>query len=172
MNNIKEIYKLGFIKYLNDIIDFKKYDNWIENSNLLFGISKSHENNVSSNYYSLLNDFYIEKLSEEDKKILSDKKTIDEEVVTIVKKTYKEVLKKSDYNTIMYNPPLPEHSVKNGSIVFEFVYGKNIKKINDDNYAQLIKKQREFIKMINAKLIKEIYEKIDSDSNIFVEKRV
>lgn len=172
MEKAKEIYKQGFIKYIDEIIDFNKYDLMIENSLLYFGQAKSHKENIKSKYYSLLNDFYVEKLSEEHKIILEKKEQIDEETINIVKSTYKEVLKKGEYENIMYNPPLPEHHVKNGSLVLEFVYGKNVQTFSKEEYAELVKKQRNLIEEVNNELKKEISEKLNISVVVFVEKRI
>lgn len=169
---IKFIYKLGFIKYLEENIDLKRYCEIINNSGLYFGVSTMFKSNIKSDYYNLLNDFYIDNLSDDNKNKLASKDTVDDEVLLIVKETYKEVLKKGNSNYIMYNPPLPEHSVINGSIVLEFVYGKNSQKLSNDEYIELVKKQRKFIKEINNSLIKELSEKFNIPVNIFVEKRI
>ncbi len=114
----------------------------------------------------------MDKLPDNYKEIIFNKELVDNDIVDIVKKTYKEVLKKGETETVMYNPPIPKHSVKNGSIVFEFVYGKNSKKLNEDEYVDNMKKQREFIVKINNMLIKEIEEIMEVPCSIFVEKRM
>ena len=169
---MKEKYKQGFISYLHSIIDIKKYDDIVNHSELYFGQSNSVFRNIESNYYSLINDFYIDNLSEEHKQILNSKNTIDDEVLLIVKDTFKDVLKKGNSEYVMYNPPIPEHRVLNGSLVLEFVYGKNSQKLSNDEYIDLVKKQRDFIKKINESLIKELSETLNIPVYIFVEKRL
>ena len=171
-DKVLNLYKNCFISYLISNLDLKKYDDMIEKERLYFSPSGSIFKNLGSNYFSLLNEFYLDKLEDCYKNILSSKSNIDDEVFLIVKETYKKVLKKDDSEFIMYNPPLPEHRVKNGSIVFEFVYGKNSEKLNEEEYLKNMKKQREFIDKISGLIIREVEEKLEVACTIFAEKRM
>lgn len=167
MNNfLTEVYENEFIDFLNRNIDFKKYDDMIENANLLFAPSTSFKKNIESKYFRNINKMFVDKLPNDYKEIIKN------DVTNVVEETYKDVLKKGDLETVMYNPPLPEHRVKNGSIVFEFLYGKNIKTLNDDEYVQNMIKQREFIDKVSELLKKEVEEKLNVSCAIFIEKRV
>ena len=73
---------------------------------------------------------------------------------------------------IMYNPPMPEHAVKNGTLVLEFVYGKNTSIIPEEQYSLLIRKQKEFIKNISEEIKNEIKEKLGLNCEIFINKRI
>lgn len=44
--------------------------------------------------FSILNPFYIEKLSQEDINWLKEKKVADQEVLQLIERTYKDILKK------------------------------------------------------------------------------
>lgn len=169
---LKELYIKYFINYINEKVDFSKYESMIEKSNLFFSPSNSIDKNMKSNYYSLLNQFYFDKLDDKDKEILLSKDVTSSDIKRIIEKSYKEVLKKGDMEYVMYNPPIPNHRVKNGSLVFEFVYGKNREKLNDEQYTVNMIKQREFISKINELLKRDIEEKIGIPCEIFVEKRV
>ena len=139
MQYLKKQYSEIFYKYLDSIIDFSKYDEKINASGLYFGKSNDIKHNISSDYFSVLNNFYVEKLSLEEQELFKTN------ALDVVKKTYINILKKDNQTMIMYNPPMPEHNVKNGNLVLEFVYGKNIVIIPDDQYLKFIKRQREFI---------------------------
>ncbi|MBR2840519.1 MAG: hypothetical protein IKF01_01460 [Bacilli bacterium] len=169
---LKELYIKYFINYINEKVDFSKYESMIEKSNLFFSPSNSIDKNMKSNYYSLLNQFYFDKLDDKDKEILLSKDVTSSDIKRIIEKSYKEVLKKGDMEYVMYNPPIPNHRVKNGSLVFEFVYGKNSEKLNDEQYTANMIKQREFISKTNELLKRDIEEKIGISCEIFVEKRV
>ena len=171
INKLEYIYIEGFKYFFNSIINLKKYDEKIDNSNLYFGKTKSININFNSNYYSLLNKFNVSKLTEEEQNIIINKKSIDEELIEIVKNTYKNILKSDNGDANIYGTP-PSLISKNGNIDFEFVTGKNIQKFEGEEFIQLSKKQHEFISNINEMLKEEIKEKLNIECTIFVDKRV
>ena len=164
MNELEKKYKDIFINYLNQVIDFEKYDQMIDESNSYFGESNDILHNISSKYLTVLNSIYLDKILE------VDDSSID---VEFVKKTYVEALKKIDGETnIMYDPPLLEHIVKDGSLVMEFVYGKNVDVPSDVEYVELMKKQKEVINKVMEEIKKEVKEKLNLECVVFVSKRV
>lgn len=169
---IKKIYKEAFCQFLNKNIDISSFDKKIEEANLYFGTSNDILCNINSKYFSLLNKFYFSKLSEEDLVTLRNKKEIDDEVLEVVKRTYKECLKKEGVSGVMYNPPLPKHYVDNGSLVLEFVYGKNTKKFSDDEYIEIYRQQKIFIDNMIKEIKKEVAEKLGINCEVFISKRV
>lgn len=171
-NKIYDLYKKGLEIYLDKVIDFSIYDEKVKNSNLYFSESNSINKNLSSKFYGLLNEIYIENLNEDYIKIIENKNIVDEELLDIVSKTYKEVLTKKGVKNIMYNPPMPSHFVLNGSLVLEFVYGKNSAKFREEDYAKLVKLQRDFINKMNNEICLEIETKLNIKCTVFVEKRV
>ena len=160
MNDQEKRYGEIFYKYLDEVIDFKKYDEMIDNSSLYFGESNDIDHNISTKYFTVLNRFYIDELLEKDINL------------DLVKSSYVDVLKKGNDENIMYNPPMPEHIVKNGSLVLEFVYGKNTVSLSGDEYVEHIKKQREFINKMIEVIKKDIKEKLGLECSIFVSKRI
>lgn len=172
---VYNIYKNGFEQLLNDRLNFPKIDEEIENANLFFAPSKTQleilkNSIISSKFFNCLNDFYVEKLENRDIEVLNKKEKIDEEVVEIVKRTYKEILKKDGVEMITYFPTLPERIVKNQTIVLEFAYGKNTKEFANDEFIELIKKQRNFIENMNKKIEAEINTKMELPAKILVAK--
>ena len=166
---MEELYKNELINFLQKEIDFKKYDKEIEESNLYFGKSISIKNKLSE-YFELRNNLYIENLSEEEKNTLnSDNK---QDVYELIKNTYKKVITKENANNIMYDPPMPSHYVKNGSLVLTFIYGRNTEEVEDNKYKDLIIKQKQFIENIVKEITNEIKNKINIDTIIFIEKRI
>lgn len=168
----KKIYKEAFCQLFNENIDIVSFNEKIENANLYFGPSNDINCNINSKYFSILNNFYFNNFSSEDIQKLENKKEIDNEVFDLVARTYKECLKKNGVSGIMYNPPRPEHYVVNGSLVLEFVYGKNTKQISDDKYLDLYRKQKDFINLIVEEIKKEVEEKLGINCEIFISKRV
>ena len=168
----KKLYKEAFYQFFNKMIDIVSYDNKVENACLYFGPSNDINCNINSNYFSILNNFYFSKFSSEDINKLENKKEIDNEVLELVARTYIECIKKDGVSGIMYNPPKPEHYVVNGSLVLEFVYGKNTKKISDDEYMDIYRKQKDFINSMVEELKKEVTEKLGINCEIFISKRV
>lgn len=172
IDKIEKFYMEAFILYLKENIDFSYYDNKFSNSNLYFGKSLTIINNLKSDFYNLKNSLYLDNLEDEYKNIINSKDTIDEEIIDVVSKTYKKVIEKPNVKYVMYNPPMPEHNVENGSLVLEFSYGKNTKRMDDNEYVEFVKKQRQFINDVNEELKKEIYNKLGIKCFIFVKKVV
>jgi len=167
-----KIYKEALVKFILENIDFQKYDNIFENSALFIVPSSNLERNLNSKYYSLLNFINLDNLDKHDLDIINNKNQIDAEVIEIVRRTYKRVLKRGNFGYTMYNPPMPSHRVINGSLVLEMVAGKSNCNYSDEDYAELIKKQRQFINSTNKQLEKEIENKFDIPCKIFFDKRI
>ena len=168
----KKLYKEAFCEIFSRIIDIVSFDDKVENANLYFGPSNDIHCNINSKYFSILNKFYFNSFSSEDINMLENKNKIDNEVLKLVARTYKECLKKDGVSGIMYNPPKPEHYVVNGSLVLEFVYGKNIKNLSDDEYLEIYSKQKDFINSMVEEIKKEVKEKLGINCEIFIGKRV
>ena len=161
-------YKNTFINYFNKQININKYDEIIKNENLLINPTDNYNSNINSIYYKFINNFYIEKLNDKDKEIILQKENIDEELYSIVKRTYIDILKNNNADKNLY---YPNYIVQNGSLVLIFSYGKTNKELNDEEYYELSKKQKEFIKKINTELKLEVQEKLNINCEIFIEKR-
>ncbi len=169
---VTKLYYDSLLIYLCRIIDFKEYDKEINSQNLYINSSKRRLNNIGSDYYSLINNIYIDKLSDEQKNIILEKNYVDEELIQLVENTYFYILKKGNDEHVMYSPPMPNHSVKNGSLVLEFSYGKNKIELTDEEYLDLSRKQRLYIHKINNKLKNEVENKLKIPCEIFIEKRI
>lgn len=94
------MYRCGFEELINEKINLKLYDQKLENSKLFLDLPKwqtrERKNNsvLQTDYFSILNPFYIEKLSQEDINWLKEKKVADQEVLQLIERTYKDILKK------------------------------------------------------------------------------
>ena len=119
-----------------------------------------------SPYFYLLSTFFLDNLTNDDLEILNNKKKIDEEVIDIVKRTLKDVITKKDARSITYFNPTPETIIKNGTLVFIFVYGKNSESLSDDLYTDNIKKQREFINLLKNNFENGIKSSLDIECKL------
>lgn len=154
MKEYKELYKKSLIELLNKELSIDNLDNIIEDSNCLFRPSTTFEKYGYmrlSKYIYCLNSLYLERLDE--------KQEITDE---FIKSTLKKVITKEGVNNITYFNTTPETIIKNGTLVFAFIYGKNSQELTRDNYISNIKKQKEFI----LKLEKFIEENVMTKFNI------
>lgn len=160
-------YKKAFINYFNKQININKYDEIIKKENLLINQSNKFNSNINSIYYNLVNNFYVDKLNENDKNTIINSNNNDE-ITNLIKRTYINVLKDNNIDYTVYS----NNKVKNGTLVLLFTYGKNNINLDDEEYLELSKKQREFIIKTNEELKKEINEKLNLKCEIFIEKRL
>lgn len=112
----------AFISYLLSKIDINYYDSLINLGGFHIGKTINFKSNVNSDYLLLLN------LSDEKLSLLKSKTVVDDQLLEMVEKTYKTVLHQKEKTKIMYDPPMLNHIVDNGNLVFEFSYGKNTNK--------------------------------------------
>ena len=178
-------YKYLLEYYLNSSIDFKKYEKEIDDSNLFIGkTDKYRELNefLKLDYLYLISDLYIEKLDKTDLDKLSqlDRNNIDDNLLEIVKKTYKEVIlnnylegKYTDKPyKVCYGAATPTNFVNNDSLVFSFYYGRNILRFVGKELIKLDQKQREFIEKEMELLKKEIFDKLNVNCEILIKKDI
>lgn len=154
MKEYKEVYKNSLIELLNKELGIDNLDNIIEESNCLFSPSTTFEKYGYmrlSKYIYCLNSLYLENLDE-----------IEEPTNEFIKSTMKTVITKKGVNNITYFNPTPETIIKNGTLVFAFIYGKNKEELAGDDYISNIKKQKDFI----LKLEKFIEENVMTKFNI------
>ncbi len=164
-NQIESIYKKGFKLYLEKIISFSNLTSLVTASNCLFSPSKTCEEynflKLESPYFYLLNKFYIENISDKDLTVLKNKKEADEEVINIVSKTLKSVITKEGVKNITYFGATKETIIKNGTLVFLFAYGKNIKELSGDEYINNVRKQKAFINKLKEEFEKGIRSRLN-----------
>lgn len=154
MEEYKEVYKSSLIELLNKELGIDNLDNIIEESNCLFRPSTTFEKYGYmrlSKYIYCLNSLYLENLDK-----------IEEPTNEFIKSTIKTVITKKAVNNITYFNPTPETIIKNGTLVFAFIYGKNKEELTENDYVTNIKKQKEFI----LKLEKYIEENVMTKFNI------
>ena len=153
MEEYKEVYKNSLIELLNKELGIDNLDNIIEESNCLFRPSTTFEKYGYmrlSKYIYCLNSLYLDNLDK-----------IEEPTNEFIKSTIKTVITKKGVNNITYFNPTPETIIKNGTLVFAFIYGKNKEELAGDDYINNVKKQKEVISRIEEKLKKEVVEKFN-----------
>ena len=134
---VSNLYRQGFVKMLDSIIQLSMIDNKLGESPLSFSkYSNLYEDvAINSDFLRILNIFYVEKLTQEDISIFLGKETLDDDLVDIVKKTYKDVIYIDNVDTINYSYLQTDKELINGNIIMEVVYLKNkppIENIYDD----------------------------------------
>ena len=154
MDKYKEIYKEKLIELLKKKLNITNLDNLIEESNCLFSPSTTFEKYGYmrlSKYIYCLNNLYLKNLDK-------SKEITDE----YIKSTLKGAITKDGVESITYFNATEETIIKNGTLVFAFIYGKNKEELTGNDYINNIKKQKEFI----LKLEKSIEANVKSKFNI------
>ena len=189
-NKIENFYKYLFEYFLLSKIDLRKYNDKIKSSNLYFGVPHPNIGQLLSNlneyinleYIYILNNFYIEKISIEDINVLKqyvDKKIeINEQLLNIVKNTYKEVIKNNycngEYTNIKYKVFYGyinlKNAVDNDALVLKIFYSRNTIKLDDEEFIKNIKDKRDFLEKLSNEIIDEVKNKLEINCNILIEK--
>ena len=149
----KEVYKNSLIELLKRELNLDNLDKAVEESNCLFAPSTTFEKYgymKVSKYIYCLNSLYLDDLNKKEE-------TREE----FIKNTLKKVFTKEGVKNITYFEPTPETIIKNGTLVFAFVYGKNKEEQSKEEYINNIRKQKEVINNIKEKLEKETLEKLN-----------
>jgi hypothetical protein len=182
---LEKKYKYILEYYLNTIIDFSIYENMISSSNLYIGKNKKYQDlneYLKLDYLFFINNLFIEKLDDNNLTLLKNfnKDNITDEVVNMIKNTYSDVIKdnyfKENYTDqiykVCYGPVVPINFVDNNSLVFRFIYGKNLIDLNGDEFFELDKKQKDFINEVIDKLKNEIFDKTGLKTEVLITKDI
>jgi hypothetical protein len=182
---LEKKYKYLLEYYLSTVIDFNKYENMINTSNLYIGKNSKYQRlneYLKLDYIFLINNLFIEKLDNSNLDLLKNfnKDNITDEVVNMIKNTYSDVIKdnyfKENYTDqiykVCYGPVVPINFVDNNSLVFRFIYGKNLIDLNGDEFFELDKKQKDFINEVIDKLKNEIFDKTGLKTEVLITKDI
>ena len=179
-------YKYLLEYFINSKIDLLKYDNMIKNSDLSIGTNSKYKNineYLNLDYIFLINNLFVEKLSNEDiNEILNkfNKDNISNELINTIDKTYKDVIldnyREDGYTDkiykVCYGSIVPRNMVNNNSLVFKLVYGKNLIDVEGDKFIGLHKKQLMFLEDVINKLKEEVSNKLNIDCEVLLEKDI
>ena len=163
MNNKEEQYKKIVEDVLNEC-EINLLDQDIENANLFFGISKHHTGNLNSKYISVINPFNVKELNEEEKAKMDNLQTIEDKkaflIETLNKVTNKDCLRPD-------NVIIPKKA-----IVLEILVGLNTKKLDGQEFIDNMKQQKEFLKKLQIKYVKDLTRKLNLPIIIFYDKSI
>ena len=178
----ENLYKKYFEVYVFSLVNLKKYDDLINNSELGFGLVKGNiqlksqlNEYLNLNHIYILNNFYVEKLNGEELEILNSNNN--EEVLALIKRTYKEIIKYTRENQNMrfkinYTNSSSEDVLSfNDELVIHIYYGSNTKKYNTkEAYLKNYIEKKEFLEQLKNQISIEIKQKLDIDSSILFKK--
>lgn len=159
-------------KYLDEIIDINKTDNLVEtNQNNFQAVNKEdmdiYQDLSSFKYFYIRNTLYIEKLNEEEIKLLEEKDSYDSEVHDLISNTYKKVITTSTpviNANINYGPKESNtYYAESNALVIGFRYDPLYSKEaeDDDIWFDKYTEQQFLITRILKDLEQDIREKID-----------
>jgi len=187
---LQEIYKYLFEVYIFSKVNLKKYDEEIKNSEYYFGKPNPNSKQLISglrefmglDHIYLLNNFFIEKLEMNEIELLKGnlgkKIEASKELLEMVERTYKEIIKKNFFKgeytdnvyKVCYGVAVPSNFADNNAIVLKIYYSKNTKKLNDEEFINNLVKQKELIKGLKERLKKEMEDKLGVPCEVLDEK--
>lgn len=182
--NVQALYKKVFDNYLEKLIPINNIiDETLKNCNLDYGKLEENRKNIyqkfsylNSDYLFVRNFFYIERLDEKYlnkfiEKIKRNCFSIDDEIIEMVKLTYKDIIKVISKKTTetfktFYGITTPNFLFDNDSLVLFINYGKNTINLQGKEFIDnKIKKEKYLDKLI--KEIKLIFEeKLDCKTEV------
>jgi len=189
---VQSLYKKAFDAYLVKNTDISKLDELIDNSNLYFGAASYNEMDdyqkfsyINSKYIYVRSFIFIEKLDDNDLKILCDRivntrYNIDEELLNMVERTYRTVITDNFINGIykekgimvMYSLPgvdaLLSNAFDNDTLVFNLRYGKNPVQMSDQEYIKNLEDKDAFIEKIKETEIAKLGEVMGCKAGLIV----
>ena len=182
---LENIYKKVFEEYLLSKVNLLNYYSLIKNSELGFGLL-NHKVKLKSrldeylelNYFFVLNNFRIEKLSQLDIQILKSNNDIEKN--NLIQRSYKEIIKDNYKNGLYVDKPYLINYLDstsdygyafNNELVIAIYYGKNINKYGSKKaYLDNYKSKREFLDNISENIKEDIKRELGLSSKIIYEK--
>ena len=149
-------YRNGFIKYLSSFVDFDKFINELNNSDIPVIEDKQYnfyhnDYSINSDYLFIRNNIHIEKLSDEDLAYLSRIDSNDDKDNDFYKRTYKNVMFETGEYVSYGLFPNDSNIKRADAIVFEFAYDQK----KCENLEQL-NKIKETIKNVSNEIKKSM----------------
>ncbi len=184
-NELCKNYKYLLEYYLSTVINFKKYEEKINNSNLYIGKNFKYKylnEYLDLDYIFLINNLFIEKLNKNDIDLLKEfnKNKISDNMIDMIKRTFKEIIYDNYLNNeytnkiykVCYGAFIPHNFVDNDSLVLKIYYGKNTKNIDGNEFIKIDEKQLDFFNDLMKELKKEIKDKLMVKCEILLEKDI
>ena len=184
--DLQKKYKYLLEYYLNTKIDFKKYEDLIDNCKLYIGKNpkyKTLNEYLNLNYFFLINNLFVEKLSIEDINLILtkfNKDNVDNELINLVERTYKDIIYgnymkgeyQSDIYKVCYGAFIPSNFVDNDALIFKIYYGKNLIDLSGQEFVDLHKKQLEFFNDIINQIKEEVKNTLNVNCEVLLEKDI
>ena len=137
--NIYSLYGKYFVKFMTKHLNLTKYDDIIEKSSLCFKKNVNGKMDIyqyffrdNLNYFYFRNNFYVERLKEDEKKLLLKKANdniskIDDEIIMLIENTYRsiifeDILGDGSKCEILYGPDSSSYLKPNNSLIIGFSY--------------------------------------------------
>ncbi len=177
------LYQKGLDAFLLQNTSLRKYEEKLTNSPLDFGVMPQEKRNsfhknsyLGLDYFYVRNFLFIEKLSLEDLNVLIEKvsqnnEVIDERILEIVKRTFKDVIVDNyrdgvykEHTTTCYGHFIPSNIVPSSHLVIALQYGKNNKTYERDDFYRNQQAKDQFLK----ELVEEMKKELESILNIEV----
>ncbi len=170
------LYRIYLMEYLK-LFGIKEYDDKIKNCELNF--CKNKEENMCLNqlylyeditYFSVLNDFYIQNLEEEEllkiqERISNGNYSFDEDAKLLIEKTYKKVLRSSKYaeldDDIKTMNNYDDYLVEDGTLVLEIKFDKfSNEGLEGKEWLEDYKQKLIFLQNISKQMEEELQRKL------------
>lgn len=183
---LQAAYLAAFNTFLQEKVDIDKYQKELDDSEVEFIYTdKTIYYKIGSfgrKNISLRNTPFIERLSEEQKKVLSDaigKGTIDvtEAILNMVELTWKELIAVKleegvdEPYTIVYDMDAFEHEAMSDALAFEICYETQYDENENIFDEELEKNKYDQILSLKKKMEEEIAEKLDCNVMVFIKNR-
>ena len=168
-------YNKYFLRFMIDILDLNMYDKLIGNSELDFGICRENRQDVYQkssplNYIYIKNNLHIEKLSDNDLRLL-DVCNDDNILLDLIRRTYKEIITINCINNKMLNnnfstqmfPNFYTNStiLPNDALIIVIREGDAKEDLTGEEFWKNAKLKNDFIEDLIAQMKKEIEKKLD-----------
>ncbi len=180
---VYNLYQKGLDTFLLQNTPLREYEEKLKNSPLDFGVMPQEKRNpfhknsyLGLDYFYVRNFLFIEKLSLEDLNVLKEivkqnNEIIDEVILEIVKRTFKDVIvdnyrdgKYEEKTQTCYGHFIPANVVPSSHLVIALQYGKNNKTYDRDDFYRNQQAKDQFLK----EMVEEIKKELESILNIEV----
>ena len=188
--SVQKLYIKCFEQILLSKVDLKKYEERIENSKCNIGPvkvkNKTYYHNLSSmnlKFIYIRNFFYVEKLNENDLSIMIQKVNnnnyeVDNALMDIVNRTYKDVLANNyvngeylDVTEVVYDASTghgENYTTTSDALALTIQYGDNLIDLSGQAFMENMHNQIELLKSIQEELSSDITNNFGMKAKIFI----
>lgn len=155
------LYKLYFEQYLKELLPLNLIDENMKKSDLSYTKVNDDDmdfyqstSNMDLSYIYLRNNFYVEKLSNEDIEFVLGQKEYNDEVKEFIRRTYKNVINPYDEDRlIFYGPENQIHMCNSSDVVLGIRYNEFEQgTLSDSEFEERFFKQKQLINQLSSVL--------------------